>query len=218
MTIDTENKIEDLRVSVCARLGEHRAKHVLSTEDEAACLAAIYLPESEKKVRISALLHDITKEYDTKKQLQIFEEFGIIVDNVSMRSPKVFHARTAALLIPRDYPEFADADVINAVRNHTTGSAEMSMLDCIIYLADYIEPTRRFDDCKMLRAYFWDGVRKMKSAHEKLMHLYRTMVFSFDLTIQNLIEEGCVVAPETVAARNAFLLKLAVDDTEEKKE
>ena len=180
-------------------------------------LAAVYLPESEEKVRISALLHDITKEYDTKKQLQIFAEFGIIIDNVSMQSPKVFHARTAALLIPREYPEFADSEVISAVNKHTTGCADMSLLDCLIYLADYIEPTRRFEDCKRLRTYFWDGIRDEKNAQGKLLHLYRTMVLSFDLTIRNLIEEGSVIAPDTIAARNAFLLKLAADGTEERR-
>ena len=218
MTTENEKALEALRASVCARLGEYRAQHVLSTEKEAARLADIFLPESEEKARISALLHDITKEYDTKKQLQIFADFGIIVDNVSMQSPKVFLARTAALLIPREYPEFADPEVISAVYKHTTGCAEMSVLDCIIYLADYIEPTRRFEDCKTLRAYFWDGICKQKHAQDKLLHLYRTMVLSFDLTMRNLIEEGCVIAPDTVAARNAFLLKLAGDGTEEKKE
>ena len=218
MTTESEKRIETLRTSVCARLGEYRAKHVLSTEAEAARLAAVFLPESEEKVRISALLHDITKEYDTKKQLQIFKDFGIIIDNVSMQSPKVFHARTAALLIPQEYPEFADPEVISAVYKHTTGSAEMSVLDCMIYLADYIEPTRRFEDCQTLRAYFWDGIRDKMSARDKLLHLYRTMVYSFDLTIRNLIGEGSVIAPDTVAARNAFLLKLAADGTEEKKE
>lgn len=217
MTTEQGKKLEELRASVCARLGEYRAKHVLSTEEEAARLAAIFLPESEEKARISALLHDITKEYDTKKQLQIFADFGIIVDNVSMQSPKVFHAHTAALLIPREYPEFADSEVISAVDKHTTGCAEMSVLDCIIYLADYIEPTRRFEDCKTLRAYFWDGICDKKSAQDKLLHLYRTMVLSFDFTIRNLIAEGCVIAPDTVAARNAFLLKLAAGGAEEKR-
>ena len=92
----------------------------------------------------------------------------------------------------------------------------MSLMDCIIYLADYIEPTRKFEDCKKLRAYFWDDIHAGNTEAENLTHLYRTMVLSFDLTMENLIDEGCVIAPETVAARNAFLVKLAVGGTEEK--
>ena len=89
-------------------------------------------------------------------------------------------------------------------------------MDCIIYLADYIEPTRKFEDCRQLRAYFWDGIRAGNTAAENLTHLYKTMVLSFDLTIRNLLDEGRVVAPDTVAARNAFLVKLAACGAEEK--
>lgn len=202
-----QDKLSALREQICLRLGDFRAKHVLSTEEEAARLAAVYLPEKMAKVRISALLHDITKEYDVKRQLQILSDFGIIIDNITKLPPKVFHAWTAALLIPHEFPTYADCEVISAVRNHTTGSADMSLMDMLIYLADYIEPTRKFADCQTLRAYFWNGVREDTGEQEKLLHLYKTMVLSFDLTIQNLIEEKCVIAPETIAARNAFIWK-----------
>ena len=207
MNLEEQDTLSTLRDAICVRLGDFRAKHVLSTEEEAARLAAVYLPEKVEKVRISALLHDITKEYDVKRQLQIFDDFGIIVDNVMLASPKVFHAKTAALLIPREFPEYADPEVISAVRNHTTGCADMSVMDMLIYLADYIEPTRRFEDCQTLRSYFWDGLAENASEQDKLLHLYKTMVLSFDLTIQNLIEEHSVIAPDTIAARNAFVLK-----------
>ncbi len=205
--MDSGKKIDSLRETVKQRLGDFRAKHVLSTENEAVLIAAEYLPEKMEKVRISALLHDITKEYDTKKQLQILEEFGIIIDNVIMHSPKVLHALTAALLIPSEFAEFADDEVVLAVKNHTTGNAQMSLLDIIIYLADYIEPLRKFDDCKKLREYFWSGIKHCKTEKEKLLHLYKTMVMSFDLTIENLIAEQSVIAEETFTARNAFVLK-----------
>ena len=218
LTPETEKKIEALRASVTSRLGEFRAKHVLSTEGEAARIAAVYLPEDEEKVRISALLHDITKEYTAEKQLAVFAAFGVEVDAVARMSPKVFHAHTAALLIPKEYPEFACPAVLSAVDKHTTGSADMSTMDCIIYLADYIEPTRKFADCKRLRDYFWGGIRAENTDAENRMHLYRTMVLSFDLTMQNLMDEGCVIAPDTVAARNAFLVKLAAAHTEEKEQ
>ncbi len=205
--MEEKANIDCLREAIIKRLGDFRANHVLSTEREAALIAAEYLPEKMEKVRISALLHDITKEYDTKKQLQILDEFGIIIDNVTMHSPKVMHAMTAALLIPREFPVFADDEVISAVKNHTTGHKNMSLLDIIIYLADYIEPLRKFDDCKRLREYFWKGLDGLQTENEKLLHLYKTMVKSFDFTIENLIAEHGVIAPDTFAARNAFILK-----------
>ena len=205
--MEENEKLGRLRSSIIERLGDFRAKHVLSTEREAALIAQVYLPEKLEKVRISALLHDITKECDTKKQLQIFAEFGIIIDNVTMHSPKVMHALTAALLIPREFAEFSDEEIISAVKNHTTGHENMSVLDIIIYLADYIEPLRKFEDCKRLREYFWNGLDGLHTPNEKLLHLYKTMVKSFDFTIDNLIAEHSVIAPDTFAARNAFILK-----------
>ncbi|MBQ6893592.1 MAG: bis(5'-nucleosyl)-tetraphosphatase (symmetrical) YqeK [Clostridia bacterium] len=200
-------KLDALRKEITNRLGEYRAKHVLSTEEEAVRIAEVYLPEKIEKVRISALLHDITKEYEVKKQLQILSDFDIIIDNVIMNSPKVFHAMTAALLIPNEFSEFSDDEVISAVKNHTCGHKDMSLMDMIIYLADYIEPLRRFEDCQKLREYFWSGVEKTVTAEERILHLYRTMVMSFDLTVENLLAEKAVIMPETFEARNAFVLK-----------
>ncbi len=207
MTWD-EQKIDELRCAVGRSLGAYRFEHVLSVEKEAARLAQIYLPEFVQKARISALLHDITKEYDHKKQLQIFSEFGIIIDNVILHCPSVFHSETAALLIPRLYPDFADPDILSAVKKHTAGSENMSLLDCILYLADFIEPLRKFDDCKKLRSFFWDGVQTLGTKEARQFHLYRTMVLSFDLTIHDLMSRGSVIALDTFRARNAFLLKL----------
>ena len=81
LTPEIEKKIEALRASVTSRLGEFRANHVLSTEGEAARIASVYLPDDEEKVRISALLHDITKEY-TKEHLDKSDnvpEFDVFV-------------------------------------------------------------------------------------------------------------------------------------------
>lgn len=201
--------LETLRAAVSERLGDYRKRHVLSTEKEAAKLAAIYIPEAEETVRISALLHDITKEYTTEMHCRVFAEHGITPDAVTLASPKTLHAMTAALLIPTEFPEYASDEVISAVRNHTTGCADMSMLDCMIYLADYIEPTRTFEDCVALRSYFWDNLPAAVNEKEKLIHLYKAMVKSFDLSIKILLEEGCVIAEDTFLARNAFVLRLA---------
>ena len=210
-----DEKILYLRGIITASLGEYRSRHVLSTEEEAVRLAAVYLPSKEREVRISALLHDITKEYDVNAQLQTLKDFGMVADDVLLNSPKVLHSVTAPFIIKRDFSEFASDEVISAVRNHTTGAADMSLLDCIIYLADYIEPLRSFEDCKKLREYFWSGIDACSSEKEKLLHLYKTMVMSFDMTIENLIDEHCVISPDTFSARNAFLMKISEGNNNE---
>ena len=206
-----ERMLRTLRGIIVDSLGEYRAKHVLSTENEAAELAKIYIPHKEYDVRISALLHDITKEYSTEMQLQILSDSGIM-DGVMLKSPKVFHAMTAPIIIKRDFPEYATDEILSSIRKHTTGAADMSVFDCIIYLADYIEPERKFSDCKKLREYFWGGIKNCNYENEKLMHLYKTMVLSFDLTINNLVSEHCVIASDTFSARNAFLMKISEEN------
>ena len=78
----------------------------------------------------------------------------------------------------------------------------MTVFESIIYLADYIEPTRTFDDCIRVRRCFWDGIREGREKYEVLRD---TMILSFDLTIENLLREGALIDRETIAARNAFL-------------
>lgn len=211
-----ENRLNRLREEVSLRLGEYRAKHVLSTEEEAARIAKVYLPDKIEAVRISALLHDITKEYDLQKQLQIISEFDIIVDSAVLNSPKVLHSVTAPEIIKRDFSEYATDDVLSSVRKHTSGAPDMTVFDCIIYLADYIEPSRKFSDCIELRDYFWSGIETCKDDKSKLLHLYKTMVLSFDLTIENLINESGVIAPDTFLARNMFLMKISEENNYEK--
>ncbi len=199
--------LNNLRAHISARLGDFRARHVLSTEEEAARIAKVFLPDKVEAVRISALLHDITKEYTVEQQLRVLASFDIQPDAVAMHSPKVFHAKTAALLLPREYPEYCSAEVLSAIEKHTTGSADMTVFDCILYLADYIEPLRKYEDCQRLRKYFWDGISDLTGSEQLLLHLYKTMVMSFDMTIENLLSEKAVIAPDTLAARNAFILK-----------
>ena len=147
-----------LRERVRDYLKPKRYLHSLAVEEEAARLGELFLPDRINALRASALLHDITKRDDLEKQLQYCDEFGIIYDVSEKSSPKLFHAKTAAALARRDFPEFTDDEIISGIRWHTTGRAGMSMFESIIYLADYIEKTRTFPDCVVLRRYFYGGI------------------------------------------------------------
>jgi HD superfamily phosphohydrolase YqeK len=84
----------------------------------------------------------------------------------------------------------------------------MTVTDAVIYLADYIDMSRKFDDCVYLREYFWSREPEKMSEDERLAHLWDTVRVSFDLTLKALINEGAVISATTVSARNAVLLKL----------
>ena len=159
--------IESLRLSVKCRMDERRYSHTLSVERMAAYLGELYLPEKVDELRCAALLHDITKNETEEKQLQYCDKFDIIVRDFDKISGKLLHAKTAAMLIGREYPEYATEDVVSAVRWHTTGYDGMSVFDMLIYLADYIEDTRTFDDCIFLRNYFFWAKPECMTEKEK---------------------------------------------------
>lgn len=204
----TEEQLSILREKISSAMSEKRFAHTAAVEIMAERIGKIYAPDKVDVLRAAGLLHDITKEYSTEKQLQICREFGIITTKQDILTPKTLHARTAALLIPILYPEFADDEVISAVRWHTTGNADMSLLEKIVYLADYIDDSRKFEDCVKLRHIFWDACPEKMNEAERNVHLTKTLVVSFNMTISGLVADNAPIADDTFMARNALLLSL----------
>ncbi len=198
----TEDDIEKLKEAVKPYLTEKRYMHTLAVAEEVESLGKYFMPDKILKLKAAALLHDITKKDGEKKQLQYCEEFGIILGNSEKYSVKTVHAKTAAALAERVFHEYADSEIISGVRNHTTGCYGMPVFDAIVYLADYIEKTRDFPDCIALRNYFYS---RINSATDKYRVLVDTMIYSFDLTINNLLEYSSMINEDTVGARNYYI-------------
>ena len=196
-----------LRSLVVEKMSEKRAIHTLAVEKMAERLGNIYAPDKINLLRAAALLHDLTKEKKLPEQLELCEKYSITVKSDDVCAPKTFHAKTAAAVIKNDskYAEYADDDVISAGRWHTTGRSGMSICEKIIYLADYIDDSRKFDDCVKLREYFWNGLCFDMTDIEKKDHLANTLILSYDMTIRNLLEEGKPVAKDTFDARNELV-------------
>lgn len=204
----SEEQLRTLRENISGTMSDKRFFHTLEVEKMAARIGEIYAPNKIDVIRAAGLLHDLTKEYSLEKQLQICREFGIITTKQDILTPKTFHAKTAALLIPVLYPEFDDEEVVSMVRWHTTGNGNMTLLEKIVYLADYIDESRKFDDCVKLRDVFWSADPERMSADEREVHLTKTLVLSFDMTLNALITEGVPISDDTFKARNSLLLSL----------
>lgn len=196
-----------LRETVVGQMSPKRFQHTAAVEDMVTRLAALYCPESITALRAAALLHDVTKEYDIPTHMALLAQAGQPVDEGEEFSHKTFHARTAALLIPDNYPAFNCETVVNAVRWHTTGRAGMTLTEQLLYLADYIDESRLFPDCVRLRSFFWDAHPERMNPDERLVHLRRTLIMSFDMTMRALISEGAVISPDTALARNQLVLE-----------
>ena len=202
----TEEMLRELRGRVTENMSQKRATHTLEIEKMAAKLCALFCPEKTDKMRAAALLHDITKEYSLDEHLMVCEKYRLDVSERDLFSPKTFHARTAAAIIPDTYPEFADGEIISAVRYHTTGREGMTLTEKIIYLADYIDMSRTFEDCVRLREYFFDAEPEKMGREELLRHLDSTLILSYDMTVSGLMFDGLPISEETFRSRNELVL------------
>ena len=137
-----------LRNKAYEMLKPGRIRHVAGCEYEAVRLARRYGAD-EEMAREAAILHDITKKLTLEEQLILCEKYGIITDTAEKNDAKLLHSKTGAA-VARDKFNISD-EVYNAIYWHTTGKADMSLLEKIIYMADYIEPTRDFDGVDKLR-------------------------------------------------------------------
>ncbi len=202
-----EAELMELRASVAMQMSPKRYKHTAAVEDMVIRLAALYCPDQTLFLRAAALLHDITKEYDVHMQMALCEKAGISINPGDEYAHKTFHAKTAAALIPENYPMFDHETVISAVRWHTTGRAGMTLTDALLYLADYIDDSRLFPDCVRLRSYFWNAFPERMTEKERFVHLRDTLIMSFDMTIRALVNEGAIISADTLNARNELVLE-----------
>ena len=102
--------------------------------------------------------------------------------------------------------------VISAVRWHTTGHADMTLCENLIYLADYIDDTRKFEDCVTLRELFWSPDPASMNPEQRERHLMQVLVTSYDMTIKALLQESSPISVDTILARNDLLLRLMAKD------
>ena len=184
---------DELRPIAMSYLKPKRMPHVLGTEQEAVRLVRRYGGD-ETQARIAALLHDCTKKLDMAQQLALCEKYGIMLDELEQRALKLLHSKTGAAMA-RDVFGVEDA-VYDAILYHTTGKPDMTRLEKIIYLADYIEPTRDFPGVDELRKTVYEDMDK-------------GLLMGLTMTIQEMEEMGNPVHHQTRDARD-YLLKRGI--------
>ena len=180
--------LERLRPVALSCLHHRRVPHVLGTEQEAIHLAERWGADVAK-ARRAALLHDCTKKLNLPEQLALAERFQVPLDEMERREIKLLHAKTGAGIAEAVFG--TDEEITNAIRWHTTGRARMTLLEKVIYLADYIEPTRSFPGVEALR----------KRCYE---NLDAGLLLGLEMTIREMEERGAPIHPRTLEARDAL--------------
>lgn len=152
---DARPELSWLRAKVMPYLTEKRVAHVLGCENEAVSLANRW-GEDPERAAVAGILHDITKKLSAEEQLKLCEKYGIINDAAEVANPKLLHAKTGAAFA-RELFGIED-DIYGAIRWHTTGKPDMTLLEKIIYLADFVEPTRDFPGVEELRELCFEDI------------------------------------------------------------
>lgn len=186
--------VEELRPIAMSYLKPKRMPHVLGTAEEAARLARRYGAD-ETQARVAGLLHDCTKKLDMAEQLALCGQYGIVLDPLEQKALKLLHAKTGAAIARHVYG--VDDAVYQAILYHTTGRAGMSLLEKILYLADYIEPSREFANDP-------DVVRLRETVYEDLD---RGLLLGLTMTIDEMVGMGNPVHHDTLDARDDLIEK-----------
>ena len=174
---------KEIVASLRSRLLADRFFHSLNVADMAKELAAIY-GEDKDKAYLAGLVHDCTKNTPPETQLEIIKRGGIALSDAEKNNRKLWHAISGSVFIQSEYG-IEDKDIISAVRYHTTGKAEMSLLEKIIYVADFTSAERCY------------------SGVERIHRLARTdldaaVYEGAAFTVEKLSKAGLALHPDTV--------------------
>lgn len=133
-------EIQQMRKKLKKTLDKERYEHTKGVMYTAGCLAMAYEYPVEQAM-IAGLLHDCAKCIPNDEKIRICEENHVLITSVERENPTLLHAKAGAVLAKEKYG-IKDPQILHAIQVHTTGVPDMSLLDKIIYVADYIEPKR----------------------------------------------------------------------------
>lgn len=165
------------------KLPIERYEHSLGVEYTAGTMAFLYGVDLEKAM-VAGLLHDCAKYVPSEKKIQKCRKRGLSISDFEEKNPELLHAKLSAAYAKEKY-QVTDEDILSAITWHTTGKPDMSTLDKIIYIADYIEPNRKIlPEMDVIRKEAYTDLDKC------LLHILRN-------SIQYLEHKGSIIDPLT---------------------
>lgn len=184
--------IEKIKQDLKQNISEDRYDHTLRVVLCCIKLAKVH-GEDLEKTRIAALLHDSAKFPSKEKVFQMAKDLNLLDDDIYLYNKEIIHASLGAKLASIKY-NIEDSDILNAIKYHTTGRSEMSLLEKIIFMGDYIEPSRRFHGIDVIRDLAFKD-------------LDGAMLLALDTNLKFLLEKGKLISKDTIEARNYFLIE-----------
>lgn len=185
----TDEKITDF---IRTKLNTQRFQHSLNVAESARQLAEKYGADPAKAYT-AGLLHDVMKNASADEQLGVLSEAGVELLPTEQYNKKLWHSISGAVYV-KFVMGFDDRDIINAVRYHTTGRAGMSLLEKVVYLADYISAERDYK-----------GVDEMRKLCETSMD--DAIAYALEFGIPDLVKRGQVIHPNSIDLYNEVIIR-----------
>ncbi len=190
----TEPKAVEIEKYLKSKLPPKRYTHVLSVRGLALDLAEKHGADL-RKVNLAALLHDCAKWMKNSEQYEAAASHGIQLDEVERHNPSLLHALIGVEFAVSRF-DVEDPEVLNAIRIHTTGSGKMTLIDKILYVADFAEPKRDHAEADAVRALAYQNLSKA--------------VFEVSrYKIEHLLAKGVLIHPYTIDAYNSALQEIS---------
>ena len=181
---------QDLQKELKVALKKRRYQHTLGVSYTAGALAMRYGADVERAL-VAGLLHDCAKSMTDEELLHFAKEHDLPVSESEERLGFLLHAKVGAYLAQHKY-DVDDEEILNAIRFHTTGRPDMTMMEKIIFTADYIEPNREdlidLDICR----------------REAFLDLDRAVYLIAEASMKHIIEKKTEMDPSTVETRDYY--------------
>lgn len=172
---------------------ENRYKHTLGVVEAAEKLAIINNIDVNR-AKLAALVHDCAKNMPKSDMYEFLYNHNIKLDKVEEKSPQILHGKVGAI-IAKEKMGIMDEEVLSAVAYHTTGKENMTVLEKVIYIADYIEKNRSYE-----------GVEKLRE--ETFKNLDKGVIMGLSQTIKFVIDNNGLIHENTIKARNYLISEI----------
>ncbi len=183
------SRADEFKAVMRELLSKKRFQHSLNVADSARALAQIHGADMDKAY-IAGLLHDIKKEETpaAMKSMAILSDMDL--EEIEVNTPNLWHAPASAYFIRKSFG-IEDEEILNAVRFHTIGRAEMSLVERVVYLADLVSADRSYPDVGRMR----------KSAYENIdLAMFEALQFA----LQDLSKKAALIPNYTLQAYNYY--------------
>lgn len=188
-----DDGLSEYRKILYPKLDGYRINHSECVSECAAALAERYGADTEK-ARLAGLLHDVMKNASADEHSAVLEKSGEYFSKLELTNPKVWHQITGAAFLKSEGIT-DDEEILGAVRWHTTGRADMTLLEKVVYIADFISADRSYPDVGV--------VRKLAQTS-----LEEAILYTARYTVKKLVSADLPVHPATVDCYNDMILHL----------